>query len=153
MKLVRAALVVVPALVPVACAGGPPSPAALDTKNEACAFCRMAVSDARFAGQLVAPGEEPTFFDDAGCLGNYVREASALPKDAIAYVADHRTKAWVRASAAVFTKVTALQTPMGSHVIAHTDQASRDADPDAKGGAPTEATSVFGPSGPPNGAK
>lgn len=127
----------------VAC-GGPPGPAPLDTRNEACASCRMAVSDARFASQLVAPGELPRFFDDLGCLADYLKAGKA-PAGALVFVADHRTKVWVAADRAVYTRVAGLATPMGSHVIAHESAASRDADPDAKTGTPVSATELFGP--------
>ena len=134
-----------------ACRGGPPEPAPLDTKNEQCGFCRMAVSDARFAAQLVAPGEIPRFFDDLGCLGGYLKGGRGLPRGARAYVADHRTKAWLRAESALYTRVPGLATPMSSHLIAHADAASRDADPDAQGGSPARIEDVFGPEGPPKG--
>jgi copper chaperone NosL len=127
-----------------ACSAGPPQPAALDTKNELCAFCRMAISDARHAAQLVAPSEEPVFFDDIGCLAGHLRMKGPLRRGSVAYVADHRTKAWVEAARAVYTKVPGLETPMGSHLIAHADAASRDADPEAKGGTPLQASDVFG---------
>jgi copper chaperone NosL len=111
----------------------------------------MAVSEVRFAGQLVAPSEEPRFFDDIGCLGNYVAGPKTLPKGAVAYVADHRTKEWVRAGAATYTSVAALATPMASHLMAHADIASRDADPDARGGTPRTVAEIFGPGGAPGG--
>jgi copper chaperone NosL len=133
-----------------ACASGPPQPAALDTRHDACAFCRMAVSDARFAAQLVAPGEEPRFFDDVGCLRDHLKSA-AVPPGALAYVADHRTRAWVRAGQGVYTRAPGLETPMGSHLIAHSDAASRAADDDARAGAALGAAEVFGPAGPPGG--
>ncbi len=133
------------ATLAVAC-GGPPGPAPLDTRNEACASCRMAVSDARFASQLVAPGELPRFFDDLGCLADYLKAGKA-PTGAVAFVADHRTKAWVRADGAVFTRVSGLATPMGSHVIAHADAASRDADPDARTGQAVPAVELLGTPG------
>ena len=140
------------ALVAAACGpGGPPPPGALDTAHEACRSCRMAVSDARFAAQLAAPGEEPRFFDDLGCLRDFLRDGGALPPGTIAYVADHRTRAWVPAAAALFTRVPALETPMGSHLVAHADAASRDADADAAGGAAVSAAELFGPPGPPGG--
>jgi copper chaperone NosL len=132
-----------------ACVSGPPEPATLDVKNDACAWCRMAVSEARSAGQLVAPSEEPKFFDDIGCLGQYVAGSKVLPRGAVAYVADHRTKAWIRADAAVYTSIASLATPMASHLMAHADAASRDADPDAGGGAPRTLADVFGAGGPP----
>jgi len=138
------------ALLAVACGAGAPEPAALDTRNELCASCRMAVSTAVFAAQLVAPGELPRFFDDLGCLAGYVK-AGRAPTGATAFVADHRTKAWARADRAVYTRVEGLETPMGSHVIAHADAASRDQDADARGGAAVPAAELFGPAGPPVG--
>ena len=127
----------------LACSRGPAKPGTLDTRNDACAHCRMAVSDARFAAQLAAPGEEPRFFDDLGCLADFLRAGKA-PRGAVAFAADHRTKAWVRADRAVYTRVPGLETPMGSHVIAHVDTASRDSDPDARGGAPVSPSELFG---------
>ena len=139
------------ALAVVACGGGTPEPATLDTRNESCASCRMAISSAVFASQLVAPGELPRFFDDLGCLADYLKAGKA-PDGATAFVADHRTKAWVRADRAVYTRVPGLETPMGSHAIAHADAASRDADPDARTGAPLLSAELFGPGGPRIGA-
>jgi copper chaperone NosL len=150
----RLSLVGALALAFAACAGGPARPAPLDTKNEACGFCRMAVSDARFAAQLVAPSEEPKFFDDIGCFAGYLKAAGAnLPPGAIGYVADHRTKAFVPAASAAYTRVDALATPMGSHLIAHADAASRDADAEARGGKPATVAEIFGASGLPDGGK
>jgi len=105
----------------------------------------MAVSDRRFAAQLVAPSEDPRFFDDIGCLANYLRSKHDLPSGARAYVTDHLTHAWVEAGAAVYTRVEGLETPMGSHLLAHADAALRARDAEAKGGQPLSATEVFGP--------
>jgi copper chaperone NosL len=110
----------------------------------------MAVSDARFASQVVAPRELPLFFDDLGCLAGWLEEGRT-PAGAIAYVADHRTREWVRADRAVYTRNPGLETPMSSHVIAHADPGSRDQDPDARGGSSLSPTELFGPGGPPTG--
>jgi copper chaperone NosL len=138
------ALPVLVVLVTAACAA--PGPAPLDTRNDTCSWCRMAVSDGHFAAQLVVPGDDPRLFDDIGCLADYLRAMRDLPNGSLAYVADHRTKAWVEAGAAVYTRVKTLDTPMGSHLVAHADAASHDADPDARDGAPVSSGSVFGPS-------
>ena len=129
------------------CSSSLPSPAILDA-NETCGWCRMSISDPRLSGQIVAPSEEPRFFDDISCLANFASSKS-LPRGSVAFVADHRTKGWVRADAALYTLVPWLATPMASHVIAHASEASRDSDPDARGGTPRTSTEVFGPSGPP----
>jgi hypothetical protein len=39
--------------------------------------------------------------------------------------------------------VPSLETPMGSHIIAHATEASRDADPAARGGEPVRRTDVL----------
>jgi copper chaperone NosL len=111
----------------------------------------MVVSDLRFAAQLVAPSEEPRFFDDIGCLASFLKGGGAPARGQIAYVADHRTKLWIRAASALYTKAPNLQTPMNSFLIAHADAASREADPDAKGGTPMTVERVFGPNGVPDG--
>jgi copper chaperone NosL len=134
----------------LACTRSPPGPAPLDTRNEACAQCRMLVSDGHLASQLVTPGEEPLFFDDLGCLARYLAQHSPR-RAAVAYVADHRTLAWVRASKAVYTLQPSLSTPMNSHLLAHRDEASRDADPASAGGRSLSTQDVLGPSGPPEG--
>ncbi len=139
------------ALSLTACRRGPAEPTAVDTRTDGCASCRMAVSDARFAAQLASPGEEPRFFDDLGCLRDHLSGKPRLPRGTVAFVSDHRTRQWVRASGAVFTRREALATPMSSHLVAHADAASRDADAAAAGGAPLTAAELFGPEGPPDG--
>ena len=127
------------------------APAALDTGHDVCAFCRMIVSDRRFASQIVAPLEEPTFFDDLGCLANYLREAGQLPR-AVVYVTDHSTLQWVRGDQAVFTRVDTPGAPMGSHVVAHASRETRAADPAARAGTPVGSRELF-PDGLPGGPR
>lgn len=129
----RTFAVVVVAVSVSACGTKGPGPAALDAQAT-CRSCRMAVADVRFAGQIVAEGREPMFFDDLGCLRGFLANGTDVPATLQVYVADHLTRQWVQAEAAVFTKVEGLDTPMGSGVIAHGNAQSRDADPVAKGG-------------------
>ncbi len=131
-------------LAAAGCAVGTPMPAALDTRNDPCRHCRMAVSDRRFAAQVVAPGEEPVFFDDIGCLRDWIAAQPALPGGATAFVSDHRTSAWVEATTAVYTRNPAVQTPMASGLLAHRDAASREQDAAARGGEPVRATDLLG---------
>lgn len=108
-------------------------PASLDTVNDACATCRMVVSDPRTASQIVAPLEEPRFFDDLGCLAGYL-STRTLPAGAVVFVADHRTGAWVRTEDAVFTRLPSDAGAMGSRLVAHASAESRRLDPDAAQG-------------------
>ena len=133
------------------CGKGLTPPVDVDTRNDACSSCRMAVSDPRFAAQIVAPAEEPKFFDDIGCLRSYLNGGATIPPRAIAYVADHRTKAWVPAGRAVYAEVPGLSTPMASGWVAHADAASRAKDPEAAAGMPRTVRDLFGAAGPPEG--
>ena len=134
----KAGLLLLLTAAAVACRSGPPEPAALDVNQVACAYCRMIVSDHRFASQLVSRREEPRFFDDFGCLAHFIENAGGIPPGSVVYVADHRTNRWISLDAAVMTHVDSISAPMGSHVIAHESVASRDADPAAVRGRPVE---------------
>ncbi len=133
------------AVLLAACAAGPPAPATLDTANDTCGQCRMAVSDRRFAAQIVAPGEEPRFFDDLGCLRDYIAGHPELPDAAAAFVADHRTGEWVAAADALFSRKPSVATPMASGLLAHRDARSRDSDPEAAGAQAVPAAELLGP--------
>jgi len=133
------------------CVSGPPPPATPDAGGDTCAFCRMAVSPAGVTAQVVAPGEEPRFFDDIGCLASFLKEHAEQPPGAIAYVVDHRTRAWVWAAGASYTRVPDLETPMGSHLIAHADARSRQDDAVTSRGTAAAVADVFGARLPPGG--
>lgn len=102
----RAALL---AFLVLACA--PAGPVAIDTQHDACLWCRMTISNPRFAAQVLVPGEEPQLFDDLGCLAN------ARPHGQV-YVASYETGSWIAAERAHFERCSAIDTPMGSHLIA-----------------------------------
>ena len=142
----------VAAVTTAACGPAVPAPATLDTAHDACAYCRMIVSDRRFASQIVSPLEEPKFFDDLGCLANYLKTGGQLPARTMVYVADHATVKWTPAREAVFTRVDSLTAPMGSHVIAHDSAATRNADAAATAGTPVDQREVF-PAGLPGGTR
>ena len=131
------------------CASGPPPPATPDARGDACAFCRMAVSASGVTAQLVAPAENPQFFDDIGCLASFLREHADQPEGAVAYVIDHRTRQWVPAARALYTRIPDLDTPMGSHLVAHADERSRHDDEAAARGSVVALADVFGDRVPP----
>ena len=145
------ALVVAALALAAGCGGGAPEPVDIDTRNDACAWCRMAISDVRFAAQIVAPREEPHLFDDIGCLRDWLAGGAQHREGAVAWVADHRTRAWVRATDATYARVPGLATPMASGLVAHASAASRAGDADAAGGASLTVREVFGDTHVPGG--
>jgi len=126
-----------------ACAAATPVPVGFDAAHQPCHFCRMVGSSGRFAAELVAPDEEPLFFDDIGCLRSFLAARSSVATAAVAFVVDHHTGAWIRASRAVYSRNDGIETPMNSHLLAHASAASRDADPDARAGVALTVTEAF----------
>jgi len=103
----------------------------------------MVGSSGRFAAELVAPDEEPLFFDDIGCLRSFLAARSSVPTAAVAFVVDHHTGAWIQASRAIYSRNDGIDTPMNSHLLAHESAASRDADPDAREAVALTVAEVF----------
>ena len=128
------------AMAVLACGGGL-KPAQLSS-GDSCSYCRMTVSDPRTVGQIVASAEDPRFFDDLGCLRDYLRE-HRLAANARVYVTDHRTGEWVPGDVAVFARVSSVDTPMGSNVLAWSDDSSRSSDSASAGADPLARTVVL----------
>jgi len=126
------ALIVIAMACFAACSAATVRPVALHTGEDACAHCRMTIVSTRTAAEIVSPGGEPVLFDELGCLRSYLA-AHPLSDEAVVFVVDHRSGAWVEARHAVFTE-TGAQTPMASGLLAYADHASREADPAASGG-------------------
>ena len=143
MRLLTMAIAVVSTLAAIGCGREQLTPAVLEVGREACAYCRMTVSDSHLASQVLAPGELPKFFDDFGCLNHFLTATTEVPAGAAIFVTDHRTNEWVPAETAVFARVPLLATPMSSHLVAHASLESRAADPAATGGSPVAVAEVL----------
>ena len=132
------------ALMVPACGGNATlSPATLTVGQEPCRSCRMTISSMQTAAQIAAPGEEALFFDDIGCLRDYLRGHHTLLSHVAIFVADHRTGSWTHARNATYVRAPAQDTPMGSHLLAFADPSSRDRDDAGRRGVPIEAREVF----------
>jgi copper chaperone NosL len=92
----------------------PPPAAEVHLGEDACAHCRMLVSDGRFAAQArrrAAP-DEVMVFDDFGCL---VAESAKAPIDPQGvFVRDFNGEVWVRGDVAFIVRSGDIASPMGS---------------------------------------
>jgi copper chaperone NosL len=84
-----------------------PQPIAWD--REACAHCRMLISDPRFAAQLETPEGEPRSFDDPGCL--LAELASRSPRPRALWFHHALEERWLAEAQVGFLAVE--RTPMG----------------------------------------
>jgi copper chaperone NosL len=113
-KLLCASLVGA-ALWLIGCTSGDLRPVEL-YPEDACAMCRMAVSDPAFASEIITEEGEALKFDDLRCMENYRREHATMKVKAI-FVKDYETKSWIPYEKSVIVR-TGIDTPMGSGKVA-----------------------------------
>lgn len=108
------------------CGSGPPEPVPIVLDEDACSYCRMAISQREYAAELVTRQGRVELFDDVGCLAAWLRE-HGRPEGAAAFVVDYGSGEWLAAEAATYLASTALPTPMRSGLAAFGDAAAADA--------------------------
>jgi copper chaperone NosL len=84
--------------------------------EDMCAFCRMAISEKRFASELITQDGEVFKFDDIGCMLRF-RKNRGHPV-ATTFVVDFDTREWLKSEEAYFVKSKEFKTPMGGNVVA-----------------------------------
>lgn len=92
---------------------------------DACEYCRMTVSDARFGGQVVTGTGKALTFDAVECLASYVLGAGEELDRGRVRVADFETRRLIPVDSAVFIVDGAISSPMGRALVAFS--ASNDA--------------------------
>jgi copper chaperone NosL len=121
MKGACALPLAVAVLLPGCERGGQLAPPEIHYGQDVCAACNMIISEERFATAMVLEPEMDRYaslaFDDVGCMFEYEKKDAELPI-AARYVHDHETGAWIEAALATYVLSPAVQTPMGSGVIA-----------------------------------
>src|SRR5262245_36198595 len=101
------------AVLSLACGGAPPwppPPAAVRLGEDACASCRMIVSDGRFAAQARDRAGAVDWFDDVGCLVERHGGAACDPRGV--FVACAGDESWVRGDQGFAVRASGLATPM-----------------------------------------
>jgi copper chaperone NosL len=87
--------------------------------EDMCSQCRMAISDHRFASEIITNDREAFKFDDIGCMENFrERHPEVIP--AAVFVKDYESRAWISIERSTIV-TTDLDTPMGSGKVAFAD--------------------------------
>lgn len=102
---------------------GKPKPVAIVWTEDSCAVCRMAVSDHKFAAELVKADGSYLAFDDIGCLVEHVRSRGTTEGSAM-YVANFFNEQWLDAETAAYLYSRELPTPMSYGIAAFPDPAA-----------------------------
>ena len=122
MRIKRATLSFLLALMIAGCQKGETEPAAI-APEDICAYCKMAISEKRYAAQFVDRDGQPFKFDDIGCMINFANEKQNRDEIAAYFVMDFDERQWVKAEHAYYVSSTELKTPMEGHAAAFKDEA------------------------------
>lgn len=87
--------------------------------EDMCALCRMAISDQRFASEIVEENGTAHKFDDLGCLAQYRSRTKGLEVAGV-FLKDYETGDWVPEAAGTVVEA-GVSTPMGSGRVAFGD--------------------------------
>ena len=80
--------------------------------KQACATCRMILSEKRYAVQRVLPSGEIIYYDDMNCALKHSHNKNQAGDEGILYVRPYGGEVWIRADEAKYAS--GLMTPMNS---------------------------------------
>jgi copper chaperone NosL len=102
-----------------ACQSKPRGPVPIE-RDDACASCRMAISERRYAAEVIDRDGNIYKFDDIACMLRFAHARGFQPSQATFYVTDYANgKDWVDARHAHFMKLrTSVSSPMASGLVA-----------------------------------
>jgi copper chaperone NosL len=87
----------------------------------------MAISERRYAAELIRQDVEPVKFDDLRCMIRYVESRREKDDGAAYYVLDFGSEEWIDAEQALFLQSPAFKTPMGGGTVAFKEKSKAEA--------------------------
>lgn len=88
--------------------------------EDMCDYCKMAISEKRYAAELIDTEGQAFKFDDIGCMSNFVNRSNA--KAAAYFVMDFDERQWIKAEDAYYMRSPELTTPMKGSIVAFRNQ-------------------------------
>lgn len=92
--------------------------------NDMCSFCRMSISEKRYAAELIDEQGEVFKFDDIGCMANFIKQKKNNATVQGTFVMDFDRREWLKAETAFYVRSSELRTPMNGGIVAFKDQSS-----------------------------
>ena len=108
------------------CQKGATEPVAIEA-NDMCSFCRMSISEKRFAAEFIDVDGEVFKFDDIGCMASFVEQKKSRAPIHATFVMDFDARHWLRAEDAFYVRSSEFATPMGFGIAAFKDQSPAEA--------------------------
>lgn len=89
--------------------------------DDMCDYCKMAISEKRYAAELIDTEGQAFKFDDIGCMINFARRGSS--KASAYFVMDFDERQWIRAEDAYYIQSSEFATPMNGNIVAFKNEA------------------------------
>lgn len=90
--------------------------------EDMCAYCKMAISEKRYAAELIDSEGQAFKFDDIGCMANFIKAKKNATKIVAYFVMDFDERQWTKADDAYYVHSSELTTPMNGGIIAFKTQ-------------------------------
>lgn len=118
MRRLTLAILLIGGLLAVACGGSAAAdkPPSITYGRDTCDYCRMLISESRFASGLVDAKGNQRVFDDIGDMLAVLQQEGV--GDQRVWVHDYHTAEWIDGTAAAYAVTHDLVTPMGSGLVA-----------------------------------
>lgn len=91
--------------------------------EDMCAYCKMAMSERRYAAQFIGRDGQSFKFDDIGCMSNFIRGKQNRDQIAAYFVVDFDGRQWIKTEDAHYMTSPKLKSPMGGNTAAFKDEA------------------------------
>ncbi|HMR81922.1 MAG TPA: nitrous oxide reductase accessory protein NosL [Niabella sp.] len=92
-------------------------PEPVNYNKDACASCKMSISESRFAAELITEKGRVYKFDDISCMLDYIGNNKTTVKKY--YIADFmKDKEWLDAAKAFYVRHEEIHSPMGGNIAA-----------------------------------
>lgn len=92
-------------------------PVAIDYNKDACASCKMSISESRFAAELMTKKGRVYKFDDISCMLEYISKENVDAKNY--YIGNYmKDGEWIEAATAFYVRHEEIRSPMGGNTAA-----------------------------------
>ena len=92
--------------------------------SDMCSYCRMSISEKRYAAELIDSENQDFKFDDIGCMTNFLNQKKNDAAIRGTFVMDYEHPTWIKAEKAFYVRSSEFQTPMNGGIVAFRDEAS-----------------------------
>ncbi|MDX1585184.1 MAG: nitrous oxide reductase accessory protein NosL [Balneolaceae bacterium] len=94
-------------------------PAEIHYGSDECAYCRMMITDSRFASQIVTGTGKAITFDAIECMADYTEENKSDLESAKMWVSDFNNPGnWIEVQNAKIVQSEVVKSPMGESLLA-----------------------------------